>query len=142
MRREALQRPDKITLIVRGKANFGARFQDAGELIQHRDLNEAAFVVTCLGPGIGKEDEYAPEAGIGKRLDDVASVFHVKPNVGGRAQRAGGAGDLGKEFGDARDIRFRSDHADITMRFRLPDQMFATAETDFQPGMVDSSLKI
>ena len=42
--------------------------------------------------------------------------------------------DLGEEFGDAFEEGFSADDADLRVYGRLPCQVFAAAEADFEPG--------
>ena len=88
MRHQPFQCPFDIAGIVAGEAQFGARFHHAGELIQHLHLDEAALVMTRLGPGIGKEKKTRPERRIGQRLDDVARIAFIEADIGGRASSA------------------------------------------------------
>jgi hypothetical protein len=47
----------------------------------------------------------------------------------------GGEGvELGEEFGDARDVGFDADHADVGMQPGLRDQVLTGTEADFKPN--------
>ena len=54
---QALQRIGQIGFVVGGEAQFRPRLQHPRQFVQHLHLQEAAFVMPGLGPGIGKEQK-------------------------------------------------------------------------------------
>ena len=130
MSAEALQREGKIPRIVGGKAQLRATFHHARKLIQHRHLDEAPFVVARLGPGIGEENKDASKRGVRCSGDHIADILRVKTDIVEVL-----VGDPGQQLGHARDIGFGADQPNLRVRFRLPGQMLARAESCLEPDV-------
>ena len=81
MGHQPFQRIGQIGFVVGGEAQFRARLQHPGQLVQHLHLQEAALVMAGLGPGIGKQQEEPAQAGVGQRLDDVAPIAFIDADI-------------------------------------------------------------
>ena len=130
------QYPTLVSGIVGGNAQQGVVFQRAGEMIQRVGRDDAALVMACLAPGIGEQDEGAPQRGLAQRGQQQAGVVAEQADIG---QPLGV--DLRQQAGDAVDEGFAADETDIRMRARLGGQVLARAEADFQPGRMQRIVK-
>src|SRR5690348_9480635 len=89
-----------------------------------------------LRPRIGKKDEDATDARIGKSRDDIARVALVNPDIG-----LWFAIETREKFGDAGLIGLGADHSDIGMMLRLPEQMLTRTETNFEPDIFNRGIE-
>ena len=125
---EGLLHVESVVLDIGRQAQFSSVDEEVGKPRHARIVDEAAFPVTRLGPGIGKENEDTFEAGRGKGFEKHPHVRVEDPDIG-KAM----AFDKVEQACHAVQPHFRADQRDLGMPFCLPGKMLPTAKPDFQP---------
>ena len=98
------------------------------QIVEHLRRDEASLVVTCLGPGIGKQHEHPPETRIGQGVNDLTSIVLIDPDIVQVSR-----GNFRQQFRHSGDIRLGANDPDFGIAIRLRGQMFTAAKPDFQP---------
>jgi hypothetical protein len=126
------QHPAGIVAIVGGDAQLGAGAHDAGKLGECGCRHEPALAMSRLRPGIGEQDERAPDAALGQPTQERTRIVGVQSNIG-ELLLLDGAQDLDDPVLE----RLAADEADTRIVPRLPEQVLAAAEADLQPDVRD-----
>ena len=126
------KRPGDVIGNVRGEAQLTARPDGACEKSQRLFINEAALVVPFFRPGVGIENEGTGETGWRQTLEQETGVVIQYSNIGEVALV-----DLRHEFCDAVQKRFAAHDAHMGMGCGLMGEMFAAAEADLEPDLID-----
>ena len=133
---DPLKRPANIFHVIAGEAQLGPVLQQPGKRIQVFRRYEAAPVVPFLWPGVGKQHESAPDAGVGQGVEQQPRVVVENPDVGEIP-----LADVGEQAGHPVDVGLAADEADIGMGAGLRRQVLAGAEAHFQPNVGHRSVK-
>ena len=105
----------------------------AGETGQGRRVHDAALAMAGFRPGVRKQDEDAAQRIVRQAIQQQPGVVAVQPDVAEAAPL-----DPRREFRSSGEEGLAADHADVRMALRLPSQMLASAEADFQPEVFDA----
>ena len=125
------QCPGAVIVDVADEAKLATWFDDARHRGHRGVLHETPLPVPALRPGIGM-DQIDPRHRSRRRpCQQFGGVAGVEPDI---ADVVGL--DLRQDFCHAVDIGLAADEPDIGKRLRFGDQMFAAAESDFQPDSV------
>ena len=89
-------------------------------------------MVAALGPGVGEQQEDAPDAGIAEVGDEFARIAIMHANVGNALLV-----NVAEQLGDAVNVGLAADEADVRMGRGLPGKVLAAAEADLQPDILD-----
>lgn len=89
-----------------------------------------------LGPRIRKQDKGAIDRRIGKKIDKLAGIVPVQPDIAEIV-----IADIAEQFDHAVDKRLTADDTGLRIVFCLPRKMLATAETDFEPQLIRIRVK-
>lgn len=112
-------------------AQFRPDAHDPGQAVEDRPPDDPAVAVAAFGPGIGEEDEHAPEAAVGKPVDHAGRLVGVDAHVAQSLPFRGGGEACG-----AVEVGIRPDDADVRVAGGLPCEVLARPETDLEPGVV------
>ena len=100
-------------------------------------MDEAAFGVTCLRPGIGEQQEQAIEAAVRQEPQQRSCIVGPQPQIAGqrRGRLAALSHQMGQQRADAVVEHLAGDQSGLWMPDDLLQGMLATAEAHLQPQL-------
>jgi hypothetical protein len=110
--------------------------KEARHHIQSRARNETPVCMPQLRPRVGKQEKDPVQAGIGEMRQQQPGIVGKDADVAEIK-----ALDTGEQPGNAVDVGFAADEADIAVLKRLAGQMFAGAEADLEPDGADGAVE-
>ncbi len=123
------RRPDEGATVA-GNAEFRSRAHDARQSVEHLAGHEMAFAVFPFWPGIRKQQKDPAYGRIRKCAEQQPSVIVENADVAKIVSF-----NSRKQLGDAINIGFAADKANIGLVGSLPGQVLPGAKSDFEPDI-------
>jgi len=130
------QYPFQISGIVGRDPEFRAVAEGAGEMRQYLGRDDPSLVMTHFRPRVGKQDKRPAQGVFRQPFHQQPRIVTIKPDI---VQFI--VTDPRQQLYDPIHEGFAADHAGFGVSVGLPRQVFAAAEADFQPYIVDQGVE-
>ncbi len=130
------QDPNQVAAIVGSDSKLRSGRHGSGEKVESGRIEEAPFVMTLLGPRIGKQNEDSGETRSGQALQQEARIVHEDPDISDAVRV-----ECLDQLGDTVEKRLAPDKPGFWVLPCLFEQVLPCAKPNFQPNSRPSAVE-